>query len=106
MFILSAVKHNIFFLQPRKLRALPYLGMEYVFDADFGQAARSFIVQQSLNQTLTQSGPIVGLLLEIIKKKMKQFFKPVCQFLKKEWFLLITLVAIAVIVMLFEIIGG
>ena len=37
---------------------------------------------------------------------MKQFFKPVLQFLQKEWFLLITVGAIGVIILLFEFIGG
>jgi hypothetical protein len=37
---------------------------------------------------------------------MKQFFKAVWQFLQKEWFLLITVSAIAVIIVIFELIGG
>ncbi len=38
-----------------------------------------------------------------LKSNMKQFFKAVLDFLRREWFLLIAVAAIAVIIILFEL---
>jgi len=42
-------------------------------------------------------------LFQTFKRKMKQLFKAVLKFIKREWFLLLTITAIAVIVLMFEL---
>jgi len=43
------------------------------------------------------------MLVQTFKQKMKQSFKAIRKFIEKEWFLLVTIAAIATIILLFEL---
>jgi hypothetical protein len=79
------------------------LGRKFIFDP-----AGSWYADHDESKSLIIKHFIIGLDCWItgqkgIKSNMKQFFKAVVDFLRREWFLLIAVAAIVVIIILFEL---